>query len=153
TPNYAKLRHSVPERHVLEVAQMNPDLFTEKARAAVADAQEIAEQRHHAVLEPEHLMLALLQQSDGLVPRIIERLGDDPPELTRRAEQALPASPPTTAATPNLSIGPRLRNALTLGSERMRRLKDDYLAVEHLLLGLANQQLGGALKSLFVRHN
>jgi len=132
---------------------MNPDLFTEKARAAVADAQQIAEQRHHSVLEPEHLMLALLQQSDGLVPRIVERLGADPRALTREVEQAIATFPTVTGATVQITIGPRLRSVLTLASEQMRRLKDDYLSVEHLLLGLANQQLGGALQSIFVRHD
>src|SRR5579884_1856593 len=132
---------------------MNPNLFTEKAREAVADAQHIAEERHNSILEPEHLMLALLQQSEGLVPRILERLGADPRIITREVEQAIASFPTVTGATVQLTIGPRMRRVLELAQEQMRHLKDDYLSVEHLLLGLTNQQLGGALQSIFVRHD
>ncbi len=132
---------------------MNPNLFTEKAREAVANAQQLAEQRHNAILEPEHLMLALLQQSDGLVPRIVERLGTDPHRLTREVEQAITNFPTISGATVQLSLGPRMRRVLDLAQEQMRRLKDDYLSVEHLLLGLTDQQLGGALQGIFIRHD
>src|SRR5579884_539783 len=127
---------------------MNPNLFTEKARLAVANAQEIAERRHNPQLEPEHLLLALVEQSDGVVPRVIERLGERPRDVAAAAEQAIATFPTAVGATAQVSVSPRTRTVLERAQEEMRQLKDEYLSTEHLLLGMTDRRVGGGLPAI-----
>ena len=57
---------------------MRFDKYTQKAQAALVEAQNVAEQYHHATVDPEHLLLALLRQEGGVVPAVINRIGTDP---------------------------------------------------------------------------
>src|SRR5258708_35032949 len=97
--------------------QMDPQLYTEKAREALASAQRVAEERHHPQLEPEHVLSTLLGQSDGVVPRILEHLNTPPDVVAREAEQAVTTFPVVTGATAPLSLSPRLRIVLERGQE------------------------------------
>jgi ATP-dependent Clp protease ATP-binding subunit ClpB len=122
---------------------MNLNLYTERARDAIASAQELAERRRNPQLEPEHLLLALIQQPEGVVPRVLERMGVALPEMTRALEAALDALPTTSGDTEQLSASPRLRRALERAQDEMRALKDDYLSTEHMLLGMTQANIGG----------
>ena len=64
---------------------MNPNRFTEKAQEAMYGAHNLAEQSNHGQIEPEHLALTLLEQQDGIVPGLVERLGHDPADLAGEA--------------------------------------------------------------------
>jgi ATP-dependent Clp protease ATP-binding subunit ClpB len=75
---------------------MNMNQFTEKAQEAVAAAQRLAQGRSHSQMEPAHLLVALLEQSDGLAPRIVQMLGVDPGYLRDQAQGVLDALPTVT---------------------------------------------------------
>ncbi|HKB48230.1 MAG TPA: Clp protease N-terminal domain-containing protein, partial [Ktedonobacterales bacterium] len=131
---------------------MNANLFTEKAREAVSAAQELAERHHNAELEPEHLLLALVDQADGIVPRIFVRLGADTREVAQALDRAIAQFPTVSGATVQLSVSSRLRRVLERAQEEMRYLKDEYLSTEHLLLAMADLQVGGAVARILRDH-
>ncbi len=122
---------------------MNTDLFTDKAREALIASQKIAEEHHNSQLEPEHLLLALLRQEDGVAPRILEKLRADPQKVGQALEDAIQALP-TLSSPSQVGASPRLRLVLDRAQEEMRQLKDDYLSTEHLLLAMTDRQVDGA---------
>ena len=127
---------------------MDPQLYTEKAREALASAQRIAEERHHPQLEPEHVLYTLVGQSDGIVPHVMEHLNTPPDAVARALEQALNTFPVVTGATVQLSLSPRLRGVLERAQEETHKLKDEYISTEHLLLAMTDRQIGGALERI-----
>jgi len=132
---------------------MNMNLFTEKARDALAAAQADAERRHNPEIEPEHLLLALVQQQDGVAPRVIERLRVDPTMLARALEQAITTLPTISGATVQLRMSARLQRVFERAQDEMRALKDDYLSTEHLLLAMASPSVGGEAPRLLGERN
>jgi ATP-dependent Clp protease ATP-binding subunit ClpB len=128
--------------------------YTEKARDALINAQRIAEERSHSQLEPEHLLLALLRQPEGVVPRLFERLHVAPTAIASELESALATFPVVSGSTANqVTVSTRLRQTLERAQDEMRALKDEYLSTEHLLLAMAHPKVGGALQRIFAAHN
>ncbi len=132
---------------------MNINIFTEKAREAVVAAQANAEQRRNSQLEPEHLLLALVEQTDGVVPRILERLGADPRAVARALQQAIDTFPTLGTSPSQLTISPRLRKVLDRAQDEMHKLNDEYVSTEHLLLAMTDRQIGGALTTILSQHH
>jgi ATP-dependent Clp protease ATP-binding subunit ClpB len=133
---------------------MNLTNYTEKARDALVNAQRIAEERSHSQLEPEHLLMALLRQPEGVVPRIFERLNVPPATITSDLESALATFPVISGSTANqVTVSTRLRQTLERAQDEMRALKDEYLSTEHMLLAMAQPKIGGALQKIFAGHN
>ena len=132
---------------------MDINRFTEKARLGLASAQEIAETEHNPQLEPEHLLLALLRQPDGIVPRLLERLQTQPRAIAQTLERAIGTFPKVTGATAQLGVSPRLRTVLNRAQEEMTTLKDDYLSTEHLLLGMTDRGVGAPLSRILQEHH
>ncbi|HEX6796952.1 MAG TPA: ATP-dependent chaperone ClpB [Ktedonobacterales bacterium] len=132
---------------------MNVGHYTDKARDAINVAQEIAEEHHNPQLEPEHLLLALVRQPEGVVPRVLERLGADPAVVARQLEQAIGQLPKMTGGGTQLSVSPRMRTVVERAQDEMRALKDDYISTEHLLLALADPALDGALARIMQEHH
>ncbi|HEY1389111.1 MAG TPA: ATP-dependent chaperone ClpB [Ktedonobacterales bacterium] len=133
---------------------MNLTNYTEKARDALVNAQRIAEERSHSQLEPEHLLLALLRQPEGVVPRLFERLNVPPATITSEMESALASFPVVSGSTANqVTVSTRLRQTLERAQDEMRALKDEYLSTEHLLLAMAHPKIGGTLQKIFAAHN
>ena len=130
---------------------MNTDLFTDKAREALVQAQQTAEERRNPELEPEHLLLALVRQEDGVAPRILERLRVNPREVAQEVEQHI-ALLPTLSAPSQLGASSRLRLVLERAQEEMRQLKDDYLSTEHLLLAMTDRKVGGGVREILSLH-
>jgi ATP-dependent Clp protease ATP-binding subunit ClpB len=116
---------------------MRFDRFTEKAQEAIAGAQALAREYHHSQVEAEHLLLALLQQTDGVPAAILTRLGANPSALRAAAEQALAQMPKVYGQGDEVTGGPSLRRALEAAQQEAQRLKDEYLSTEHLLLAIA----------------
>jgi len=110
--------------------------LTEKSRAAVAEAQGQAIDRRHSTLEPEHLLFALIEQADGLVPTIIRRMGREPSALRTKLEQVLADIPVTTGPDQELRAGTRFTRLMREAGRVMGRYGDAYISVEHLLLAL-----------------
>ncbi|HYB98428.1 MAG TPA: ATP-dependent chaperone ClpB [Candidatus Limnocylindrales bacterium] len=110
--------------------------YTEKTRAALSEAQGLALDRNNTTLEPEHLLLALVTQSDGLVPTIIRRLGREPSAIKARVEQALTRLPTSSGAASDLHASARFAKVLREAGRVMEGFGDAYVSVEHLLLAL-----------------
>ncbi len=122
---------------------MDLSRYTEKAQQALFGAQSEAERRQHQQVEPEHLLLALLDQTDGVVPRIVERLGIDLSRLRDSVESALRAFPRLQMPPTQVYVSPRLKRVLDLAQEEAGRLRDDYVSTEHLFIAMADPTVGG----------
>ena len=129
---------------------MRFDKLTEKAQEALVGAQQEATSRGHQAAEPEHLLLALMDQADGLVPQLLLKLEVDPRVLRTRLVADLERRPRVQGSAPSAGImlGPRLARVLEVAQKEADRLKDEYVSTEHLLLGLAVVQDGAAGREL-----
>jgi ATP-dependent Clp protease ATP-binding subunit ClpB len=115
---------------------MDLNTFTTRARQALAVARDEAVRRNHQVITPEHLLLGLLAESDGIVHPLLERLGVEPLALRNRATDALDALPRVVGGAE--AAFDRAAAAILEDADRERtRLKDDYVSVEHVLLAVA----------------
>jgi ATP-dependent Clp protease ATP-binding subunit ClpB len=128
---------------------MDLSRFTEKAQQALYGAQNEAERRQHQQVEPEHLLLALLDQADGIVPRIVERLGIDLARMRDSVDSALRAFPRLQVPPTQVYVSPRLKRVLDLAQEEASRLRDDYISTEHLFIALADPTVGGPVLRIF----
>jgi ATP-dependent Clp protease ATP-binding subunit ClpB len=123
---------------------MQADRFTQKSQEAVAAAQQLAAQRRNPETAPPHLLAALLEQPDGLVVPILQKVGADPAAVAVKANEAI-------AALPTLSDGgePRmsstLAEALRQAETEMARHGDEYISTDHLLLALTEGPLAASL--------
>ena len=122
---------------------MRLDRFTERSQEALTAAQQAAQQLQHPAVEPEHLLLALLEQEDGLVPTLLRRLEVAPEPLAARLQATLENRPKQVGVT-DPSIGNALRTVLMTAFDEMSRLKDEYVSTEHLLLALVAKPEGEA---------
>jgi ATP-dependent Clp protease ATP-binding subunit ClpB len=117
---------------------MNLNRYTEKAQEAVLASQQLAIRGGHPEITPEHLLLALLQQPEGIVPAVLQKMGIDLRAATAGAEAALQSLPRAHGgAQPGPSV--RFRNVALDAEDRARQLKDEYTSTEHLLLALASE--------------
>lgn len=112
----------------------NLNKLTEKAQEAVLAAQELAQNDQHSQIEPEHLMLALLQQSDGVVPQIVTALGANAESLTSQFSTELGRLPKVSGATTQVNASARLSRVLENSTQQASNLKDEYISTEHLFL-------------------
>lgn len=124
----------------------NPDKFTEKAFAAVVAAQDIAKQAKQQQLESEHLFKALVDQ-EGLAASIFTKVGANLQRLRDYTEQFLGRQPKVSGGNDSLYLGRSLDQLLDRAEESRKGFKDDYISVEHLLLGYAQDGRFG--KGLF----
>src|SRR4029079_11200446 len=117
---------------------MNINKYTEKAQEAVLAAQQLAEKSNHALVEPEHLLVALLEQHEGIVPEVLRKMSADPSDVARAARELLQKIPQAYGgAQPGLS--PRFKIVTDLAEAEATRLKDEYVSTEHLLIGVASE--------------
>ena len=124
--------------------------FTERARELVQTAQGILARYKHTQLDTEHLLLAMLEQNDGLAVQVLQALNVDTRALSRAAEEALARAPKVQYADQGAQvyITPRIKKVFDLAKEEAQRLHDSYIGVEHLLLGLIREGDGGAARLL-----
>jgi ATP-dependent Clp protease ATP-binding subunit ClpB len=119
------------------------DRFTERSQEALTAAQQAAQQLQHPTVEPEHLLLALLEQDEGLVPALLRRLEVAPEPLAARLHAWLENRPKQVGVT-EPTVGNALRTVLMTAFDEMSRLKDEYVSTEHLLLALCAKPEGEA---------
>jgi ATP-dependent Clp protease ATP-binding subunit ClpB len=117
---------------------MDLNRYTQKAQEAVLAAQGLAEEHSHSQVEAAHLLLALLQQSDGVVPQVISKLGGNPAALAAAAERDLQNKPQVYGATAQVGLSRTLAELLRNAETTAREMRDDYVSTEHLLLALAD---------------
>jgi ATP-dependent Clp protease ATP-binding subunit ClpB len=117
---------------------MNINKYTEKAREAVAAAVDLAQQGNNPQVEPEHLLAALIDQRDGIVPELLRKMNVDPAGLGRSARELLKNLPSAYGGSqPGLS--PRLDLVTKQAEAEAERLKDQYVSTEHLFVGIADE--------------
>jgi ATP-dependent Clp protease ATP-binding subunit ClpB len=119
---------------------MDINRLTQKSQEAVHDAQTKAMRYGHTEIDVEHLLLALLEQSDGLIPRLLERMDVDVQALHADVEKALESRPRVSGsgATGEARVSRALSALLDDADKEAQRLKDEYVSVEHLLLAMIN---------------
>jgi ATP-dependent Clp protease ATP-binding subunit ClpB len=117
------------------------DKFTVKAQEAIQSAQSITDQLGHQAIEPEHVLLALIQQQEGVVGPLLAKLGV-PAEAIRRQVEAELAKFPRVRGGSGQYAGQRLQAALSRAVAEAARLRDDYVSTEHLLVALAQDREG-----------
>jgi ATP-dependent Clp protease ATP-binding subunit ClpB len=117
---------------------MNINKYTEKAREAVAGAVELARHANNPQLEPEHLLVALVEQRDGIVPNLLRKMSADPVSVARSARELLGKLPSAYGgAEPGMS--PRFKLVTDQAQAEADRLKDDFVSTEHLFVALADE--------------
>jgi ATP-dependent Clp protease ATP-binding subunit ClpB len=126
---------------------MKIDKFTIKAQEALQESQAIARKRDHQEILPEHILLALLEQQDGLVPPLIQRVGAEPRLVQQRIEDELRKTPQVHGGEGG-NLSQRALKVLDAAEEEARKLKDDYTSTEHILLALTAEKRGAAGEAL-----
>ena len=129
---------------------MNLDIYTNKSKEAIQSAQQLMSQNHNPQLEQIHLLVALLEQEDGLVPQLLKKM-DVTLESFRAAARAELQKLPGVSGSVSLDqvqADSSVISALNTAEEQAKSMKDEYVSVEHLLLGLMETAQGG-VKRLF----
>jgi ATP-dependent Clp protease ATP-binding subunit ClpB len=115
--------------------------LTTRSQEAIAAAQRLAVARGQAALEPVHLLVALLEQSDGIAGPLLRAVGADPVDVRTKAEAALRRMPSVSGATVSAPSPSReLLRVINAAGEQASALGDEYISTEHLLVGLAGSQ-------------
>ena len=117
---------------------MNLNRFTEKAQESIVGAQQLAESLGHAQIEPEHLLVVLLEQPEGVAPAVLRKMNADPAELARAMRGEISKGPQAYGGA-QPAISPRLKLVVDLAEAEAGRLKDEYVSTEHLLIAIAGE--------------
>ncbi|MFL5424786.1 MAG: ATP-dependent chaperone ClpB [Myxococcales bacterium] len=126
---------------------MKLDKFTVKAQEALQESQAIARKRDHQEILPEHLLAALLEQQDGLVVPVLQRIGADPRLIQARLEDELRTVPQVHGGEGG-HLAQRTLKVLDAAEDEAQKLKDEYVSTEHILLALASEKRGAAAEVL-----
>ena len=118
--------------------------FTEKAQEAIVGAQRIAEQNNNGEIDVEHLLLALLNEPEGIASAVVQRLGAGPAQLRTEVTQDVQRRAKVYGQG-QVYASPRFRKCLEIAEAEAERLKDDYVSTEHLLIAMTDHQINGAV--------
>ena len=130
---------------------MNMNQMTQKTIEALQNAQRLAVEYSNQAVEQEHVLAALAQQQDGLIPQLLTKLGADPNAFAQAALQKVEALPRVTGSgrdPEKVYISGDLDRAFNAAEEQARQMKDEYISVEHVFLGIL-QRPGKAAAELF----
>ncbi len=128
---------------------MRFDKFTVKSQEAIAEAQSIAERKNHQQMDGEHLLMALLDQPEGIVVPILKKMGVDPGSVKDRLEEALDRLPKVYGeGAGQVYLAPALNRVFIKAEEEADKLKDEYVSTEHLLIALVDEKGTGASRVL-----
>jgi ATP-dependent Clp protease ATP-binding subunit ClpB len=134
---------------------MDLNRLTQKSQEALHDAQTKALRFGHTEVDGEHLLLALLDQGDGLVGPLLGRAGADPDRLREDVEAELGRRPRVSgpgAAPGQVFVTQRLSRLIDAATREARRLKDEYVSVEHLVVALLDEGSSSAAGRLLQQH-
>ena len=129
---------------------MNSDRFTVKAQDALQTSDTIRHRYNHAQIEVEHCLKSLLEQRDGVIPPLLDRLGVDRNMLNRELDEILSTKPRIYGDAAQASLSPELANILRQAELEAEGLKDDFISTEHILLAILNSKV--ASQELLQRH-
>ena len=128
---------------------MNLNQFTQKSVEAVQAAQQMASARQNQQIEQEHLLLALLEQKEGLIPQLMQKAGVEPAALRQKLTAAVEHLPQVSGSgAGQMYLSRDLEQALNEAEKIAREMHDEYTSVEHLMLGLF-EKTDDTLRSLF----
>jgi ATP-dependent Clp protease ATP-binding subunit ClpB len=116
---------------------MNINKFTEKAQEAIVGAQSLAQESNHSEVTPEHLLVTLVEQENGIVPSVLRKMDVDPARVAREARALLEATPKAYGG--DIRLSPRMNLVAESAQAEAKRLQDDYVSTEHLLVALATE--------------
>ena len=122
---------------------MRFDRFTERAQEAAQRAAEIIQRYGHNQIDTEHILLALIEQPQGVVPQILEILKADANEITERLDYILRTTPKANifgGGAGQIFITPRVKRIIDLANEEANRLKDEYISTEHIFLAILSER-------------
>ncbi len=117
---------------------MRFDKITEKTREALIQAQDVAQSRHNTYVEPEHVLVAMLTQDNGIVRELIAAMQVSEQQLLARLQGEIDKFPVATGSI-ELGLSARMRTVLEASMQEMQAMKDEYLSTEHVLLALIGQ--------------
>jgi ATP-dependent Clp protease ATP-binding subunit ClpC len=130
---------------------MRFDRFTERAQEAAQRSAEIIQRYGHNQIDTEHILLALIEQPQGVVSQILEFLKIDPGVLTERLDYILRTSPKANifgGGAGQIFITPRVKRIIDLANEEANRLKDEYISTEHIFLAILSERSTPAARLL-----
>ena len=122
------------------------DRFTEKAQQAATRSLEILQEYRHSQIDTEHIFLALVEQTEGAAPQILAAIGASVDVIARKLESILAAAPKTSSApfgsppTVQVFITPRLNRVIGIANDEAKKLQDEYISTEHILLAIASER-------------
>ena len=120
---------------------MQPDRFTTQTQQAVQAALQLAHERRNPQATPEHLLLALLRTEGGLVGPVLAKVGADATAIAADLDRAVAALPTLGEGGETASASSELVQVLREASTEMTKLKDEYVAADHVLLALVRAPL------------
>ncbi len=126
---------------------MNLEKYTQKSQEALLGAQRLAEGFNHQTIEPAHLLLALLQQEDGVVPAIVTRVAGSTAALKDEVQRDLENRPKVYGANTQVGLSRPASDTLRAAEKFAKGMKDEYVSTEHILLGLTESPEGKRLES------
>ena len=127
---------------------LRPDRFTEKAQEVLSASQELVRQYKHSQWDVEHLLLALLEQEEGLTSEILKQLGVETEYVKNKVRQVLEEAPKIAYEGAQIYATPRVHSVLEAADTEAKRLKDEYIGSEHLLIAISSEQGGQSAKLL-----
>ena len=120
--------------------------FTEQAQQVLQDSQELVRNYRHSQWDVEHVLLSMLNQEEGIPARILGDLGISVPAIKSRLEQLLEASPKLANQSGQIYTTPRIQRLLDTAQEESRRLKDEFISVEHLFIAAIREPQGDSAR-------
>jgi ATP-dependent Clp protease ATP-binding subunit ClpB len=130
---------------------MNINKYTEKAQEAVLAAQQLADREGHAEILPEHLLVTLIEQREGIVPTIVLKAGADPSAVAAAVRADIGRLPRAHGGS-QVTLSPRLRQVTDAAEQEAERLKDEYVSTEHLFLAIASEGRRGNAARILEQH-
>src|SRR5438094_5338738 len=127
---------------------MRQDRFTEQAQEVLQASQELVREHRHPQWDVEHILLALLNNKDGLAMRVFEKLGAPVDQIRERVAAALGRRPKQAYDSVQVYVTPRTVAVLEAANAEAERLKDEYVGVEHILIAIADERDGESARIL-----
>jgi ATP-dependent Clp protease ATP-binding subunit ClpB len=126
---------------------MDLEKYTQKSQEALLNAQHLAEDLNHQVIEPAHLLLALIQQQEGVVPAIVKKVSGSVDAIRDEINKELEDQPKVYGGSTQVGLSRQTGDVLKAAERFAKGMKDDYVSTEHILLGLTESSQGKHLET------
>lgn len=119
---------------------MNLDRYTNKAQEALVAGQTLATEYGHSMVDPLHVLIGLMKQSEGVVPEVVSKIGARPALLLNELQTTLDSRPRVSGSNAQITLSRALVNVLTRAEKEASKMRDEYTSTEHILLALTEEQ-------------